>query len=112
MNKKSNKSKAIFALMTVVAVSGILFSSSMASAVAPKFQTLRSAEAVWIGATHVCNENYMSTEEAPCGSGQACLSKAKYGEVPYANNQMYCTNQAYADCGNATNLCYCNWHDC
>jgi len=104
--KKNNRYRMMFAMVAVIAVTGILMSSSMAIAIAPKFQVIRSAETVWQDSTHVCNENYGI---GTCASLQACTNKAM--ENGYQQNQIYCTEKAYEDCGSPNEMgyiCYCN----
>jgi len=76
--------------------------------------TIRASENVdFTQVGHVCNENYMYVDTA-CPNGQTCNMRAKYmplPDSPYNDNQKYCTNQAYGDCGNTT-ICYCEWHGC
>jgi len=115
---KMKKMKEGFALLVVVAVAGLAFANvGFALAQSPKFVTIKASENVdFTSVGHVCNENYMYVDQA-CPNRQACLSRAKYmplPDSPYAKQQMYCTNQAYGDCGNTTNICYCEWNstDC
>ncbi|MFH0829834.1 MAG: hypothetical protein V1887_01580 [Candidatus Aenigmatarchaeota archaeon] len=108
------KFKAMFALTAVVALAGVMFATAgFAAAEASKFQTLRASEAVWIEATHVCNENYGGVGASCYIDVGACYSKAS---AIYSDDHLWCTNQAYTDCGNGNNgnwdqnsqICYCD----
>jgi len=99
------KLKMMFALTAVVALAGVMFAGAgFAAAQAPKFQTLKAAEAVWQNAGHICNENFGGA----AASCDACYDKA--GANAYADTHLYCTNNAYTDCGwnNDNNM---NWND-
>ena len=89
------KLKMVFVLTAVVALAGVMFAGAgFAAAQAPMYLSLKAAERVDFGQVgHICNENNGGAGNS-CGT---CYDRA--APNGYADTALYCTNNAYTDCG-------------